>query len=249
MSEYRRPHHRAIGLLLQAFNAPFLARNDIFFGGGTRVALELDEYRESVDIDFLCANTGAYRAIRSEVSAGSLGGIVKDASIVRLAREVRADRDAVRTFLHNPLGPTFRPIKLEFIHFDAYDLSRDLREPFPIACIDRNSCFLTKLLANADRFSEPSKKDIIDLAMMHHAWGDIPLDVWTKANEMYGFKTVMRGIENAFGSLMAIGKLPAIQRMQGSLSIDPAIAEDIYTQFLPAFYKTLPREAPGVTTS
>ncbi|WP_322543705.1 nucleotidyl transferase AbiEii/AbiGii toxin family protein [Pantoea eucrina] len=26
----------------------------MFFGGGTRIALEINEYRESIDVDFLC---------------------------------------------------------------------------------------------------------------------------------------------------------------------------------------------------
>lgn len=244
MSHYRRPHHQAIELLLQAFNADFLSRNEVFFGGGTRIALELNEYRESVDIDFLCANSGSYRAIRSEITSDSLGAMVKDASTITLAREVRADRDAIRTFLINPLRASERPIKLEFIHFDAYDLSRDPRKLFPVACIDKESCFLTKLLANADRFSEPNNKDIIDLAMMHHAWGDIPKSVWSKADEMYGLKVVTHGIEKAFALLAEKGKASATQRMREVLSIDQQKAEDIFLHFLPDFHKSVPGLTP-----
>lgn len=244
MSPYRRPHHKAIGLLLQAFDADFLARNQVFFGGGTRIALELDEYRESVDIDFLCVNAASYRAIRSEITSDSLGAMVEDTSTITLAREIRADRDAIRTFLRNPLRASERPIKLEFIHFDAYDLRLDPRKLFPVACIDKESCFLTKLLANADRFSEPNKKDIIDLAMMHHAWGDIPKSVWAKADEMYGLKAVRHGIEKSFALLTEKGKASAIQRMQETLSIEPRVAEDIFLHYLPDFHKSVPRLTP-----
>ncbi|GAB7225145.1 hypothetical protein VoSk93_43660 [Vibrio owensii] len=48
------------------------------FGGGTRIALELDEFRESIDIDFLCPNKDSYRSVRQEVMNVTLGNLVKE---------------------------------------------------------------------------------------------------------------------------------------------------------------------------
>ena len=53
---FERDHHNRIQTLLSALNTDFLAQNKCFFGGGTAIVLALDEYRESVDIDFLCAS-------------------------------------------------------------------------------------------------------------------------------------------------------------------------------------------------
>ncbi|MEZ5534816.1 MAG: nucleotidyl transferase AbiEii/AbiGii toxin family protein [Thiolinea sp.] len=62
----------------------------IYFGGGTRICLELDEYRESVDIDFLCPDRKAYIAVRETLNSASLGQLVnQDFSYLR---EIRADR-------------------------------------------------------------------------------------------------------------------------------------------------------------
>jgi hypothetical protein len=58
--------------------------------------MELDEYRESLDIDLLCADSNGYRAIRSTVSEHSLGSLLSKQ--LSLAREVRADRYGIRTF-------------------------------------------------------------------------------------------------------------------------------------------------------
>ena len=60
-THYQRKHHQLIASCLENFNTDYLARHNILFGGGTRIALELDEYRESVDIDFLCPDINAYR--------------------------------------------------------------------------------------------------------------------------------------------------------------------------------------------
>ena len=44
---FRRERHRKIQTLLAAFDADLLTRFNILLGGGTRIALELDEYRDS----------------------------------------------------------------------------------------------------------------------------------------------------------------------------------------------------------
>jgi hypothetical protein len=73
MADYQLPHHRLIMTALAQFDADFFTQHAICFGGGTRIALELDEYRESVDIDLLCPNKDAYRAVREQVTNLSLG--------------------------------------------------------------------------------------------------------------------------------------------------------------------------------
>lgn len=55
MSEFIRPRHKLVLEALGALHADALAQTGCFFGGGTRLALALGEYRESADIDFLCA--------------------------------------------------------------------------------------------------------------------------------------------------------------------------------------------------
>ena len=78
-------------------HADALLNTECFFGGGTRIVLALGEYRESADVDFLCASRTGYRALRASVSAQSLGMIARRG--VKLAREVIADRYGIRTFL------------------------------------------------------------------------------------------------------------------------------------------------------
>ena len=64
MPEFRRPRHRAVWRVLESLNAKALARANCLFGGGTRIALELNEYRESEDIDFICCDITGYRSLR-----------------------------------------------------------------------------------------------------------------------------------------------------------------------------------------
>lgn len=64
---FKRPHHQTIAKILNAFDADILADAECYFSGGTAIALELNEYRESVDIDFLCASQDGYRKLRKFV--------------------------------------------------------------------------------------------------------------------------------------------------------------------------------------
>lgn len=181
MSKYNVEHHKVIESALKNFNADFFCENNIIFGGGTRIALELDEYRESIDIDFLCPNRDSYRAIRAQVTNKTLGLAVH--ADFQYTREIRADRDGIRTLVHVEDSD----IKLEFISFDQYDLELEVNKAlFPIPFLSRNSCFYTKLLANADRALSPPHKDIFDILAMYKAWGSIPESAMSSAENHYG---------------------------------------------------------------
>src|SRR3990172_517910 len=121
MSKYKprfsRPRHATVAAILGALNAPFLDRNQCYFGGGTRIVLSLDEYRESADIDFLCSSREGYRNLRSTIDNRSLGEIA--AGKVNLAREIVADRYGIRTFI----DAGGQKIKFEIVNEARIDVS------------------------------------------------------------------------------------------------------------------------------
>lgn len=186
MSKYSIKHHQVIESALDNFNADFFCEHNIIFGGGTRIALELGEFRESVDIDFLCPNKESYRAVREQVTNINLGNLVKEE--FTYLRDVRADRDAVRTVIDYQGAK----IKLEFVSFDNYDLSATIdKSQFPVPFLDQTSCFYTKLLANADRKLIEPYKDIFDILAMFNAWGSIPEQAISLAESHYGKKVII----------------------------------------------------------
>lgn len=215
-----RTHHTVIMQALDQFNADYLQQHGILFGGGTRIALELDEYRESIDLDFFCPHKDAFRAVRLQVKENSLGQLVKQD--FSYPRGIRADRDAVRCFIciHNTT------IKLEFISFADYDLQPDQASIFPVPYIDRHTCFFTKLLANADRYADPPFKDIFDLLVMTDYWGEIPQTALLAADKHYGQKVVINGLVYA---LEQIDRYPErfLKTAVEQLSIDPSYAEHL----------------------
>ena len=151
---------------LNALDAVFLARCECYFGGGTRIVLALGEYRESADIDLLCASRAGYRTLRSTVTDTSLGSIGK--SRLKLAREVIADRYGIRTFLD--VGG--EKLKLEIILEGRIGLAGGAANELPVPVLDAASCCAEKFLANADRWNDESAlgRDAIDLAFMAAKW-------------------------------------------------------------------------------
>jgi hypothetical protein len=161
-----RPRHATVVAALRALDGEFLRECKCWFGGGTRIVLELGEYRESEDIDFLCADPAGYRALRSTISDRSLGRIA--ARPLVLEREVRADRYGIRTVL----GVGSAQLKFEIVLEGRIELSGAAPTLFGAACLSHADCFAEKLLANADRWRDDSVlgRDVIDLAFMIQGW-------------------------------------------------------------------------------
>ena len=90
---FAREHHTAILKALRAHDGDYLMETKCYFGGGTAIVLELGEYRESIDIDFLCADQAGYRALRTAIAGQlNLNRLLRDGAELECLREVRADQ-------------------------------------------------------------------------------------------------------------------------------------------------------------
>ena len=194
---FRRLWHRLVWQVLESLNSDLLARARCWFGGGTRVAMELGEFRESVDVDFLCEDREGYRILRNTVIQSSLGDLASRP--LELMRDVRADMYGIRTFLRID----GQPVKFEVIFEGRIPLTGEARSPFPVEVLARPSCFAEKLLANADRGRDPSTnaRDLIDLAFMAANWPEEDLRAGlVTAQSAYG-DTVQRELNAVLSSL------------------------------------------------
>lgn len=194
---FERPRHATVAAALAAFDGRFLDECRCWFGGGTRIVLELGEYRESEELDFLCSSATGYRALRSTIFERSLGRIA--ARPLALAREVRADRYGIRTVL----DVNDAKLKFEIVLEGRIELAGGGRIGFDVPCLSHADCFAEKLLANADRWRDDAvlSRDIIDLAFM--------VEGWSRAEALAG-ATLARG---AYGSLVDRSLTEAAQRL------------------------------------
>lgn len=183
MPEYGRPHHRLVGRVLKSMDAGFLAAAECYFGRGTFLAMTLGEYRESRDIDFLCSSRNGFRALRETVDNRTLGAIFRQP--VELAREVRADRDGIRTFLK----VDDLPIKFEIILEARIDLEGALDKNLGVPVLSRQYAIAEKFMANADRGLDEStlSRDLVDLSFAAVHSGYAPLEAGLDiAEQAYG---------------------------------------------------------------
>jgi hypothetical protein len=179
---FERPHHQRIAKLLSQLDGQFLERAECFFGGGTAITLALGEYQESVDIDFLCASTDGYRALRLAVFGGRLGPLA--IAPLTLLRDLRADQYGIRTFIE----VDGMPVKFEIVREARIALAGALDPALGVPVLTREDLFAEKLLANADRANDRAtfSRDAIDLGMMVSQWGPVPEGAWAKARQAYG---------------------------------------------------------------
>lgn len=163
---FKRAFHADVVARLAGLDAAFLDGCACYFGGGTRIVLELGEYRESRDIAFLCADKAGYRRLRETVSEASLGRVARKP--LPLGREVRADQYGIRT----RIGSGVESLKFEIIREGRIPLSGERVASIPVPCLAAPSAFAEKFLANADRGLDKSalSRDLVDLAFMAVHW-------------------------------------------------------------------------------
>jgi hypothetical protein len=179
---YRRPQNVKIALALSAMDALLLQEAKCYFAGGTAISLQLDEYRRSDDIAFLCADADGYRRLRESVFDHGLKEIFPRG--IDLLREQRSDQYGVRAIFR----VDGQPIKFEIVREARIQVACAASPDLPVPCLAREDLYAEKLLANVDRYLDGSalSRDILDLMVMEQRWGPIPTESRKKAERAYG---------------------------------------------------------------
>jgi Nucleotidyl transferase AbiEii toxin, Type IV TA system len=194
-------------------DAAFLAGASCYFGGGTQLAMSLGEYRVSRDIDFLCSSRAGVRAVREAVTNRSLGPMLR--SKLGLVRDVRMDRDGIRTFFEVD-GVR---LKFEIVFESRIDLAGDFDRAFGVPVLRPAHAVAEKLLANADRGLDESTlaRDLVDLAFAAAHFARPTIDAgFALAEEAYG-AAIRRYLEQ---SLAAFGERRRAAECIKSLAVD-----------------------------
>lgn len=194
MREPTRQCHANAMRLLEMADPEFMEGANCLFSGGTRLALELGEHRNSIDVDLMCFDASGWGAIRSGVTNNSLGPIFKTSP--KLLRDVRAGRDAIRTFVQ----VNGMPVKLEIIREGNIPIEGAWLPGVPVPVTSRASTIAQKLLATADRGADRASesKDLIDLAFIAASWPKPELDKGLEmAGRAYSPASVHTGMRNA----------------------------------------------------
>lgn len=186
---FRRPHHQRIAALLAELDGELLTQCQCLFAGGTAIALQLNEYRRSDDIDFLCASTDGYRRLREVVYEHGLRGLARGS--LPVLREARSDQYGIRAVL----GSAEAVVKFEIVREARIELSAGPETIAGVPILCRDDLYAEKLLANVDRGLDRSTlhRDYLDLCVMRLRWGPIPVSAWEKARSAYG-NAVERGL-------------------------------------------------------
>lgn len=222
---FRRQHHNDILRALRSLNGELLLDAECYFGGGTAIVLNLGEYRESIDIDFLCASQNGYRKLRQALWGRSdLGGLLRPDAELKTLRDVQTDQYGIRTWV----GIGAAAIKFEIVREARIELAGKMDERFGIPVLTRDCMYAEKLLANADRWADKSvlNRDLIDLAMMMARWQPIPQKAWDIAEGAYG-DTARKAYDSAVKRL----RNPEwLRKCMSDMAMDPELEGEILAQ-------------------
>ena len=158
-------HHNKILTILECLDSEVLKEGFAYFGGGTLLAFDFEEYRWSKDIDFISSvGTQGYKYLRKVVFDGGHEALFNDLSKIQIGRAT-TDQYGIRMVVY--VDNT--PIKTEIIAETRFQLDPPrYPEWSPVPCLSLNDCFTSKLLSNSDRYMDDSvqSRDLIDLAIL-----------------------------------------------------------------------------------
>lgn len=196
---FKRQHHIQIANVLQSLDSSILDQYRCYFGGGTAIVLSRDEYRESIDIDFLVSDKAGYQKIRQLLTSQGIKAIARPGMSIETVRDIRADQYGIRTMLRAGVAE----IKFEIVFEARIQLEVPSSELkicgiSPLTLLDMAT---TKLLANSDRWNDSAvnSRDIIDLAMLGLSNSELNLAI-EKASEAYG-ESITRDLTKAIDAL------------------------------------------------
>ncbi len=189
---FKLDHHHKILTILNSLDDKVLKKGSAYFGGGTLLALDFDEYRWSKDIDFISpVSSSGYGYLRTVVFDSGYKGLFRDLSKIKIGSGT-TNQYGIRMVVS--VNDTL--IKMEIIAEARFELDLPrYPEWSPVACLSLSDCFTSKLLANSDRFTDESieSRDLIDLAVLR-LQSIIPPEAVKKAEKAY---EVMRPLTRA----------------------------------------------------
>jgi len=212
---FSRSHHLLIASALSCLDDQRLIDYGCLFAGGTALALRFEEYRESIDIDFVVSDADAYRDLRSACRRSGLEAIALPGQRAVAADGMTIDQYGIRTRLHIAgASIKFEIIREARIRLDEPRRSDRLLGVATATFIDQVAM---KMLANSDRWADTSvfSRDILDLAMVAPR-GSTLTAALRKASAAYG-ADIVRDLDRAIDALLQ-DRL-RLQRCQDALAM------------------------------
>lgn len=222
---FDREHHERIRKIMKCLDRDLMNAAEAYFGGGTSIVLQIGEYRESVDIDFMCAvGQPGWRKLRTAFHERQFRGIFPDHAITE-ASEFFADQYGIHGWVS---VDGKRDVKFEIVAEARVPLTGTMNTDLGVLELDHLGLFVQKLCANVDRSSDPTSmhRDILDILMMERHWGEIPKEAFEIAEGHYG-----PSIRSAYErSLEAVSRRTRLEECCGAMEITDAVRDEIISQ-------------------
>ncbi|MDF5732944.1 MAG: nucleotidyl transferase AbiEii/AbiGii toxin family protein [Rhizonema sp. PD38] len=180
---FRLDHHNNILTILECLDCEVLKKGSAYFGGGTLLAFDFEEYRWSKDVDFIASvGTEGYKYLRTLIFDDGYKALFNNLSKIQIERGT-TDQYGIRMAVC--VNDVF--IKTEIIAENRFELDPPRYPKWsPVPCLSLNDCFTSKLLSNSDRYIDNSveARDLIDLAVLR-LQSPIPRSSIDKAEKAY----------------------------------------------------------------
>lgn len=202
MTRFKIPRHNIIwAVISDMLDKKMLRDHGILFAGGTLCSMRYGEYRESVDLDFLCADKNSFNSFRANFS---------DVGKFIYARNPKITKDRVQLWITTTDD---RPLKVDFFYEER--LQPTASDFHGVEALDHASLMGCKLMAYCDRGMDLSErgKDFIDL---------IAIDLQAPAET---FENAWELAWNAYGTWLTNQLPKIIEKSDASVSAERLIPD------------------------
>jgi len=217
-SKYELSRHRAIESVLSILNVDFIKAHGILFCGGTRLTLENNEYRESLDIDFVPKNLKLFSDLRQEFTKNGARNLFIDekmnANEISPVNEFRIDRYGIRFIVKTLCCP----VKFEIFSEDRLSFSDAVftgAGELSIPATAMKDQFAAKFISNCDRVFDRSTflKDFVDLSILMNRYPELSNYAFRVASDIYGEKHIRASVSKGVQMMQGNGWAECIERL------------------------------------
>ena len=182
MNQNKNQLFSTVGVVIDSLNTEVFDRFNLLWCGGSMLAAQSNNYRLSLDIDFI-ANKADYNLFYEWMLDNQPSNLLNNTSLT--TGEVRRDRFGVKF----PVVCNNTAIKLEIIAEERFILDTPPSVPSQISKLVFEDRIVSKLFANRDRWIDDSSycRDLIDLAVLR-TQKTFPNSVFTKGKRNYKIK-------------------------------------------------------------
>lgn len=193
--QIKKEYFKKVKRFIKNLQEKIFLENQIYFGGGSAIALKYDEFRFSKDLDFLSSSKNGFYQLKNRIREDGISYLLKNEELIKVI-DCKTNNYKITILLE--MEET--PLKIEILHTLDFKIEGDFNKELNIPQLSINDMFAQKISACIDRGLDKNTygRDLLDLCVLLDKNKTINNDVLDNIENIYGknfYKTLLQVYE------------------------------------------------------